>query len=602
MVHRPAVRVWHAAREYFGHWMVAGAILAITGSAPEHWFADLLHEVHLPAEILHLGAWGIDLRLIVVCAGFGLIAGEVSWRHLQRQCPPAAAANPAIPASSTQGLPDNAAAGAPSFDRPPQAIPAILLAPVDAAAPSIAVLPFIDLSEEKNQEYFADGLAEELLNILARVRGLRVASRTSAFYFKGRNVDLATVAQKLNVATILEGGVRKSGNRLRVSAQLVQVATDSHLWSDTYDRELTDIFAVQREIAQSVVKELRAALRDGKQDGSASVAAEADVQAAAKGRGDNAESYRRYLQGLYFEDRLTRGDNAKAIGHFRQAVEIDPAFALGWAGLSRAYANVARFSWGSIGDSFRNARAAAKRALELEPDLADGHAALGLVRMQHDWDWPGAGASFQRALDLAPGDAQVIRATGLLAGTTGQLDRAVSLLRHAAMLDPLSAETHRRLARWCIYADLPAEGEAAARTALELNPGSGLSHYWHGLAQLAQGRHAEASEAFRHEVHDTFRLLGLALVHSARGDSAQAEAALQELITRDSAGSACQIAEGYAYQQKVDLAFQWLEHAYAARDPGLTFSKADVLLKNLREDPRWRPFQKKMGLLGTPHG
>src|SRR5262249_25526880 len=195
----------------------------------------------------------------------------------------------------------------------PQAFPPLrtMLAPVDETVPSIAVIPFVNMSRDEENEYFADGLAEELLNVLSKIRGLRVASRTSAFHFKGKDVDIPTIAQKLNVATVLEGSVRKAGKRVRVSAQLIQVATDSHLWSETYDRELEDIFAVQDDIAQSVVKELRAALLKEKPDAAATAAAKAEVTAAAKGRGENVEAYRVYLQGRFFEDRFTAEDTAK---------------------------------------------------------------------------------------------------------------------------------------------------------------------------------------------------------------------------------------------------------------------------------------------------
>src|SRR5256884_3523896 len=202
----------------------------------------------------------------------------------------------------------------------PQAFPPLktLVAPIDESVPSIAVLPFVNVSRDDENEYFADGLAEELLNVLSKIRSLRVASRTSAFSFKGKDVDIPTIAQKLNVATILEGSVRKAGKRVRITAQLIQVATDSHLWSEIYDRELEDIFAVQEDIAQSVVKELRAALLGEKAGASARAAVNAEVKAAAKGRGENAEAYRLYPQGRVFEGRFTREDTAKALEDYRQ--------------------------------------------------------------------------------------------------------------------------------------------------------------------------------------------------------------------------------------------------------------------------------------------
>src|SRR2546426_12192764 len=315
----------------------------------------------------------------------------------------------------------------------PQAFPPLktLLAPVDENVPSIAVLPFTDLSPEKDQEYFTDGLAEELLNVLSKIRTLRVASRTSAFHFKGKNVDIPTIAQKLNVATILEGSVRKAGKRVRITAQLIQVATDSHLWSEIYDRELEDIFAVQEDIAQSVVKELRAALLGEKPDASATAAVKAEVQAATKGRAESAKAYPLYLQGLFFGDRITREDLAKAIEYFRKAIELDPGFALAWAALSRAHMHEAGYSLAPLDKGFDRARQAAKRALELEPDLAEGYVALGLVQMNYDWDWQGADASFRRALELAPGNAEVMRSAAILAGTGGRYDEAVGPARSA---------------------------------------------------------------------------------------------------------------------------------------------------------------------------
>jgi TolB-like protein/class 3 adenylate cyclase/tetratricopeptide (TPR) repeat protein len=472
-----------------------------------------------------------------------------------------------------------------------------LLAPIDESVPSIAVLPFTDLSPQRDQEYFTDGLAEELLNVLSKIRGLRVASRTSAFHFKGKDVDIPTIAQKLNVATILEGSVRKSGQRVRITAQLIEVATDSHLWSDTYDRELEDIFAVQDDIAQSVVKELRSALLGEKPDASANAAVKAEVHAAAKGRGENAEAYRLYLHARFFEDRFTREDTAKAIGYYRQALELDPHYALAWAGLSRAYSNQAGYSWDvEITEGFGKAQKAAERALQLEPDLAEGHAALGQVRRLHDWDWKGADDSFRRALELAPGNAQVLRDAGNLAGNLGRPEEALALLRRAAALDPLSATAHRSVARLSYFADLLDEAEAAGQKALELNPQGGLTHFWLGLVRLQQGRMDEAQEMFEREPHDTFRLLGLTQLHHTRGRSAESEAALRELIEKDAAGAAYQIALGYAYRGEMDAAFEWLERAYVQRDPGLGMIKISHPLWKLREDPRWQPFVDKMGL------
>jgi len=246
----------------------------------------------------------------------------------------------------------------------PQSFPPLKsqVAPTDKETPSIAVLPFVNMSRDEENEYFADGLSEELLNVLTKIRGLRVASRTSAFSFKGKGVDIPTVAQKLNVATVLEGSVRKSGKRVRITAQLIEVASDSHLWSETYDRELDDIFAVQDDIAQSVVKELRTALLGKPAEAAADAAAAADVRQAATGRSDNPEAFQLYLQGKFFGERVTQADTDKAIDLFKQALAIDPDFALAWTGLSYVYQLQAGYGFAPIDEGYERARDAAQRA------------------------------------------------------------------------------------------------------------------------------------------------------------------------------------------------------------------------------------------------
>ena len=259
-----------------------------------------------------------------------------------------------------------------------------------ADTPSVAVLPFVNMSRDEENEYFADGLSEELLNVLAKIRGLRVASRTSAFSFKGKGVDIPTIAQKLNVATVLEGSVRRSGKRVRITVQLIEVASDSHLWSETYDRELDDIFAVQDDIAQSVVKELRAALLGAPAETTTTRTTAAEVRVAAAGRSDNPEAYQLYLQGKFFGERTTQADTDRAIALFRQALALDPDFALAWTGLSRIHQVQAGFGFAPIDEGFERAREAAQHALELSPDLAEAHVELGLVQQGHDWDWAAA--------------------------------------------------------------------------------------------------------------------------------------------------------------------------------------------------------------------
>jgi TolB-like protein/Tfp pilus assembly protein PilF len=470
-----------------------------------------------------------------------------------------------------------------------------LLAPIDQNVPSIAVLPFVNMSDDMANEYFADGIAEELLNVLSKVRGLRVASHTSAFSFKGGKVDIPTVAQKLNVASILEGSVRKAGKRVRITVQLVQVATDSHLWSETYDRELEDIFAVQDDIAQSVVKELRSALLGEKRDSSASATVKAEVQAAAKGRGKNAEAYQLYLQGRFFAARRTQEDIANGAKYLRRAIELDPEYALAWAALADAQAIEAGAGWTSYGERYGEARESAERALALEPDLAEGHVALAHIRLGYDWDWRGADASSRRALELAPGNADVVLSAAWVAQTHDTLDEPIALCRRAIALDPLNVLGHRLLGLFSLHAGFLEQAEAALKKALELNPLVGMTYFALGLVYLAQGRFSEALAAFEKESHEGHRLLGLSTAYHALGREAPSSAALEQL-EQLSGLYAVSIAQGNAYRGNVDLAFEWLERAYTQRNPGLTQIKHRPLLSNLHGDPRWQPFLKKMGL------
>ena len=480
----------------------------------------------------------------------------------------------------------------------PQSFPPLTsqVAPSDKEMPSIAVLPFINMSRDEENEYFADGLSEELLNVLAKIRGLRVASRTSAFSFKGKGVDIPTVAQKLNVATVLEGSVRKSGKRVRITAQLIQVATDSHLWSETYDRELDDIFAVQDDIAQSVVKELRAALLGETSDKVVSTSTAAEVRQAATGRSDNPEAFQLYLQGKFYGERITQADTDKAIDLFRRALAIDPSFALASAGLSHIHFLQAGYGFAPISEGFERAREAAQNALRLAPDLAEGHIALGTVLEGNDWNFTAAEASFRRALELAPGDANALRAAAQLARVRGRVDEALELIRKAVALDPLSAHTHRQAAMIAVMSERFDEAAASFQLALDLAPKAGLNHAFLAITRLMQGRGQEAMEVAEAESHDVFRNLALAMIHHAQGRTAESDAALQILISEFGWTAAYQVAEAYAYRNEVEKAFEWLERAYGQRDPGVTYSATDVILRSMHSDPRWQPFMQRMGM------
>ncbi len=463
---------------------------------------------------------------------------------------------------------------------------------------SIAVLPFVNRSRDEEDEYFSDGLADELLNVLAKIPGLRVAARTSSFQLKGTKDDLPTIGHRLNVAALLEGSVRKAGNRVRISVQLIKVSDGYHLWSETYDRTLDDIFAVQDDIAQSVVKELRATLLGEEADSDASGRAKAEVSKAAKGRATNPEAHRLYLLARHLIDHFSREELAKAIAYLEQALKQDPNFALAWAELSVAYMRQVGWNLVPAAEGYRRALEAVERSLDLEPDLTDGHAQSAWIKMFYDWDWRGAEVSLARARELAPGNASVLRLAGVLEGIQGRIEEAIALYRRALEQDPLSAAANHSLAFGLHAADRFAEAEAAYRAALELAPQRIATRAHLALTLLAQGRGEEAlAEAVR-EPEEGYRLWAEAIVHHALGHGAESGIALRQLVDSHADLWALQIADVHAAQGAVDAAFEWLERAYAKRDPGLAQVKTSPRLRPLHRNPQWGRFLRKMGFEG----
>ena len=462
--------------------------------------------------------------------------------------------------------------------------------------PSIAVLPFMNRSNNPEDEYFSDGLADELLTVLAKISGLRVAARTSSFQFKGRNDDVAAIGCKLNVSTLLEGSVRKSGKRLRISVQLVNVADGCQLWSESYDRTLENIFAVQDDIAQSVVSELRTTLLGDSADANAATEAMAQVAAAVKGRAHDPEAHRLYLQARHLIDHLNPADTAKGIQYLEQALERDPIFALARAELSRAYANEADYGWAPVAEGARKAQEAVALALMMEPELAEAHAARGRIQLIFDWDWRGAAASYARALELAPGNAAVLRRAGLLATNLGRFDEAMGLYRRAIEQDPVNPGAYYSLGSALDAAGHVAEAEQAYRKALELSPQQMIAREFLALNLLTQGRSDEALAEAMREPNEIGRLCALAIIHHAADCPLQADAALHELIARHADQAAYQVAMVHAARGQADLAFKWLERAYVQRDSGLSDTKIQPWLRSLHDDPRWDAFMSKLGL------
>ena len=461
---------------------------------------------------------------------------------------------------------------------------------------SIAVLPFVNLSGDPDNEYFSDGLAEELLNVLAKMRRLRVAARSSAFTFRGQSVTVTEVGKALSVSTVLEGSVRKSGNRVRIGVQLVNVADGYHLWTESYDRTLDDIFAVQDDIAQSVVKALRTTLLGEEAGASVRDEVRADVVEAAKGRGHNAEAHRLYLQGRYLVDRLTREDLLRGIDSLRAAIEIDPGHALAWAELSTAYSLRSGYGWGPHAEGLARAGEAARRTIDLEPELVEGHAALAWVLMNRDWDWTSAEASFRHALELAPRNATVLTGSGWLMRATGRIDEAIALFQRAVEQDPLSATAHHNLAVTLYYARKFEDAEAAFRKTLELAPRRAETRSNLAMVLLRLRRNEESLREATMEPYDAFGLCARAILHHAQGDSAKSDLALRELEEGFAADGAYQIAEVYAARGELDSAFAWLERACDQNDGGLMYLLGDPLFEVVRDDPRWKDVLARMRL------
>ena len=461
---------------------------------------------------------------------------------------------------------------------------------------TIAVLPFLNLSRGDEGEYFSDGLAEELLNVLSKIRGLRVAARTSAFSFKGKQATVAEIGWALNVASVLEGSVRLAGERVRISVQLVKVEDGYHLWSETYDRKMDDILAVQDDIARSVVAELRVRLLGENLSRNVTGLLREEIAEAVKGRTVNPEAQRLMMLGRYFLDRTTREDTTKAIGYFRQALDLDPEFALCLAELARAYSIEAGRSWVPVNEGFDRARETVNHALALEPDLAEGHAQLGRIRAVHDWDLEGAESSYKRALELAPGSASVLDGASVLTYKLGRLDEAVNLGRQVLERDPLSAAYWHNLGLTCHSAGLLDESERAFRRALELAPQRFVSGALLALILLDQGRTEDAITTANSEADEFWRTWALAIIYNAAGRGAEADEALGKLLEdKYATGNDYQIAEIYSMRSEIDQAFEWLERAVNERDPGVTHAKVNPRFRPLHSDERWPELLSKIG-------
>jgi adenylate cyclase len=468
----------------------------------------------------------------------------------------------------------------------PAAKPVAAVAPAPTPAmpaiseKSIAVLPFVDMSEKHDQEYFSDGLSEELLDLLAKTQGLEVIARTSSFYFKGKQVTIAEIANTLHVAHLLEGSVRKAGHTMRVTAQLIRAKDGVHLWSDTYDRDFKDVFKVQDEIAAAVVKALQVKLL------STPVSAQSELH--------NTDAYSLYLKGQYFARRASNVDVERGIASLKQAIALAPDFAPAHAELASAYVYDATFGSGAS-TSLDRASAEVDEALRLDPTLRlarNLHGNLALI----SWDWAAAKTQLDQELASAPRDPEALFRRGSLARALGHPDEALVYFRKGLELDPLRVIYHVQLAMLLDALRRPEEARAAAETAIAISPTVSKAHLLLGLLELNAGHLDAASAAMEREPAEYYRLEGQAIVAFANKRLAESDAALGRLIEAHHDTAAVQIAQAYAYRGDRAKAFDWLDRAVVQRDPGLINLKTDPLFAGLRGDTRYKTVLRKMNL------
>jgi TolB-like protein/Flp pilus assembly protein TadD len=449
-------------------------------------------------------------------------------------------------------------------------------------AHSIAVLPFTDMSEKHDQEYFGDGMAEEILDLLAKVPGLTVIGRTSSFQFKGKNEDLRTIGTKLNAAYVLEGSVRNSGEQIRITAQLINTRTGAHGWSETYDRRFGDVLKLQDAIALAVVRELQLTV----------VPADLDSRAALK----NTEAYALMLRGRHAFDRLDKEGLDEAVSLFQQALDRDPALADAASWLGRAYVAQGDGGFALPGLMYEPARRMAELALKLDPRSAEAHAVLANIHFSYDWDWAAADREIQQAKSIAPGDPYVQRAGAILAMVLGRWDDALKQIKAAVVIDPLDPLNY--IYMWEIQDRIGqlTEAESSLRRELAISPTHAWGHYNLAYLLVEQGDRDGALSEIQRETNRDFKQLGLAMVLHALGRKTESDAALAWFIKEDAGTYASSIADIYALRGQSDEAMRWLERAFTQRDSNLLMIKVDTALVPLNGDPRFKALLRKMNL------
>jgi len=470
-------------------------------------------------------------------------------------------------------------------DRPTSPEPSAAAAPTER---SIAVLPFMNLSSDPENEYFSDGITEEILNALVKVSDLKVASRTSAFAFKGHQGDVREIAEKLGVATVLEGSVRKAGSRVRITGQLIGAADGYHLWSETYDRQLEDIFAIQDDIAHSIVEALKATLAGD------------EGEKLVVPTTDNLEAYTLYLKGRFHYNQDTEAGLRQSLEFYRQALEHSPDYARAWAGIADSWMHLAD-DYVPPDEGYAAAKEAAERALELEPELAEAHTARGKVLGWYEWKFAEGELALRRAVGANPNYADAHWALGSLLPTTGHMKEALQEIRTAQLLDPLSPVTAYWRARYLLYARRIEEAIEEGQRALGLDPDYVYGVAILGRAELLKGENEAAIDSFRRCVElarsNTFRAY-LAYGLASAGRDAEAREILERIRHGEGPDYVRSelLAAVHGALGQTDEAFRELERAYADRSAGLIYLHLDPLYDALRDDPRMDEMVQRIGL------
>lgn len=453
------------------------------------------------------------------------------------------------------------------------------------SAASVAVLPFVNMSNDPENEYFSDGLTEELLNVLAKIDALKVAARTSSFHFKGQTGDIAEIGRRLGVATVLEGSVRKSGSRFRITAQLINAADGYHLYSETFDREMDDIFAIQDEISSSVAKALEVRLLDK------------DVNPQHIGGTTNTEAFQAYLLAVHYRNRGDDKDTLyTAIEAFQKATDLDPEYAKAHVGLAMAWSQMALNSFTSYEEGCSKMEIALDRALELSPRLSEAQLALGRLRLTHKLDLRGALIAFDTALELNPGNVDVQIEYSKVQCWQGRYDESIAAARQAVELDPVSLVANHNLGHVLYFSRRYEQAIPALRHTLAVEPRYPKPHYFIAMSLYWLGRTEAAWEEIQQEPLDWMRWTASSVILHRLGRVPEAEANLANINDPDDQEFATvQRAGTYAQWGEAELAFESLDQAVHYGDPGLAQLLVDPFVDPIRDDPRFIELLKKLG-------